>query len=60
MQKEKFLKTFANLPLGLREEIILVLPGQGPITWNAAYFEVVNNTKLSQVILKQLESLKII
>lgn len=60
MQKEKFLKIFANLPLGLREEIILVIPNKGPITWNAAYFEVVNNTKLSQVILKQLELLKII
>jgi len=60
MREEKFLKTFANLPLGLREEIILALPGKGPITWNVAYFEVVNKTKLSQEILTRLEALKII
>jgi hypothetical protein len=31
-RKERFLKIFANLPLPLREEIILVLPEEGPIT----------------------------
>lgn len=60
MLKEKFLKTFANLPLALREEIILSLPEKGPITWNSAYFEVVNETPLSQEILEKLEGLKII
>lgn len=60
MLKEKFLKTFANLPIALREEIILVLSDKGPITWNSAYFEVINNTPLSKEILERLESLKII
>ena len=60
MLKEKFLKIFANLPIALREEIILVLPEKGPITWNSAYFEVVNNTKLGEEILMRLELLKII
>lgn len=38
--KEKFIKIYTNLPLGLRGDIILVLPDLGPITWNVAYLEV--------------------
>jgi len=57
--KEKFLKVYANLPLGIREEIILILEGK-PITWNVAYLEVNNNTKNSQEILRKLEELKIL
>lgn len=58
--KEKFLKVYANLPLGLRGDIVLVLDGREPITWNAAYLEINNNTELSQTILKKLADLKII
>jgi hypothetical protein len=61
--KEKFLKVYYNLPLNLREEVILVLDILGekrPITWNVAYLEVKNNTDLSQEILKKLEDRKII
>lgn len=54
------MKTFANLPIALREEIILVLPDKGPITWNSAYFEVINDTPLSKEILERLKALKII
>jgi len=57
--KERFLKVYANLPLGIREEIILVLEGK-PITWNAAYLEVNNDTKNAQEILIKLEELKIL
>lgn len=57
--KERFLKIYANLPLGVREEIILIFEGK-PLTWNAAYLEVNNNTKHSQEILKKLEELKIL
>jgi len=60
MNKEKFLKIYANLPLGLREDIVLVLDGRGPLTWNAAYLEVSNDTELSQTILEKLVNLKII
>jgi len=58
-KKEKFLKIYANLPLAVREEIILVLNGK-PITWNAAYLEVNNDTKYSDDILNKLEEFKII
>jgi len=54
------LKIFANLPLPLREEIILVLPEKGPITWAVAYIEVINDTEISKIILEKLEAFKII
>lgn len=60
MKKEKFLKIYANLPINLRNEIILVLDKEGPITWNAAYIEINNDTKLSEIIFKKLLQLKII
>jgi hypothetical protein len=58
--KENFLKIYANLPINLRQEIILVLKNKGPITWDVAFFEVDNDTGLSQEILTKLKQLKII
>ena len=60
MIKEKFLKIYANLPLNVRDEIIYVLKDKGPITWNVAYLEIKNNTKLGEEILQKLDDLKII
>lgn len=60
MLKECFLKIYANLPINLREEIILVLPDRGPITWNITYLEVKQDTKLGEEILKKLDELGII
>lgn len=60
MLRERFLKIYAGLPLNLRDEIILVLPDRGPITWDIAYLEVKKNTKLSEEILKMLNELNII
>ena len=60
MGKDTFLKVYANLPLNLREEIVLILSGKGPITWNVAYLEVSNDTKLGKEILEKLAELKII
>lgn len=60
MLREGFLKIYANLPINLREEIVLVLPDKGSITWNIAYLEVKNQTKLSEEILKKLDQLNII
>jgi transcription elongation factor GreA-like protein len=57
--KEKFLKIYANLPLGIRKEIIVVLENE-PFTWSAVYVEVFNNTEKSIVLLKKLEEMKII
>jgi len=57
--RERFLKIYADLPLALRSEIILVLDNE-PITWKVAFVEVYNNTEKSIKILKKLEELKII
>lgn len=59
MKKEKFFRVYANLPLNLREEIILVIKDE-PITWKVAYLEISNNTKLGNEILEKLEALGLI
>ena len=58
--KEKFLKIYANLPLGVRQEIILVLDDNRPITWDVAFFEIDNDTEMGKIILKKLEKLELI
>jgi hypothetical protein len=59
-KKERFLRIYANLPFGLRQEIILVLEDGKTMTWNAAFVEVETDTPLSKIILEKLEKLKII
>ena len=58
--RETFLKTYANTPIALRNDIILVLEGTGTISWYTAYLEVKNNTEISEKILNGLHELKII
>ena len=61
--REKFLRSYANIPLTARKEIVLVLEdeaGKQPITWEVAYFEVKNNTPKSAEILEKLEELGLI
>ena len=60
MGKERFFKVYANLPINLRREIVLVLPEKGPITWNVAYLEINSDTSLGEEILQKLIDLKII
>lgn len=57
--RERFLKIYANLPLSVREEVVCVVEDK-PLTWNVAYLEVRNNTKLGEEILKKLADLEII
>lgn len=54
------MKTYANLPLGIRQEIILVLNDGRPITWDVAFVEVQTDTPLSKQILEKLTLLEII
>ena len=55
MDSAKFYKIYSNLPVNLRNEIIVVLPGNGPITWNVAYLEINSNTELGNKILEKLD-----
>ncbi|GAA4461832.1 hypothetical protein GCM10023093_07290 [Nemorincola caseinilytica] len=58
--KDKFFKVYANLPINLRDEIVLVLPDRGPVTWNVAYLEISHETELGNQIVGKLSDLKII
>ncbi len=58
--RERFLKAYANLPLSTRREIIVVLEQEGPVTWEAAYLEVKNNTEKAKEILEKLAKLNLI
>lgn len=60
MLRERFLKVYANLPLSIRKEIIIFLDKIGPISWDIAYIEVQNKTKIGETIVKKLEKLEII
>jgi hypothetical protein len=57
--KATFLKVYANLPFGMRDEIILVLDGK-PMTWNVAYIEVSIDSIFAKRILKELRALELI
>lgn len=59
-KKIRFIKTFSNLPINIRNEIVYVFPDKGPITWNVAYLEISNDTSLGKEILNKLDSLEII
>lgn len=57
--KAQFEKVYANLPLGVREEIIVVIDGE-PLSWKAAKLEIDQDTVKGKEIVKQLESLHIL
>lgn len=57
--RETFLKIYADIPLNLRKEIILILDKE-PLTWNVAYVEVFNKAQKSEQILKKLREMNII
>lgn len=58
--KDRFLKVYANLPINLRNEVVLVVPETGPVTWNVSFLEINNETKLGELIIEKLIELKII
>lgn len=60
LPKEKFFRVYANLPIGLRDQVVIVVPEVGPMSWNAAYTEVSNNTKIGDSIVEKLIEQKII
>lgn len=58
-KKSQFLKIYANLPLGSRDEIVVVIDNE-PLTWNAAKLEIENDTKKGDEILEMLDKLQIL
>lgn len=57
--KQRFFQIYADLPLSLRQEIIVVI-GDEPLTWNSARVEIENDTGKGKQALKQLEEMGII
>ncbi len=57
--KERFYTVYQNLPLNVRDEVILILHNE-PITWKVARLEIDGNTQLSHTILEKLAALRII
>jgi len=57
--RERFLKIYANLPLGARKEIIVVLEKE-PMTWSAVYVEVYSKTAKGEKILEKLKEMNFI
>ena len=53
-RKAKFRAIYANLPLGARHEIVVVIGGE-PLTWNAAKVEIDAETNKVEEILDKLE-----
>lgn len=54
MHKDAFFRFYANLPLGVRREVVLDLPERGPITWEVAYKEINSDSELGNIILQKL------
>ena len=57
--KERFFKVYANLPINLRREVIVVIDNE-PISWQVAYLEISNETRLGERIVKKLVELDIV
>lgn len=58
-KRAKFLKSYADIPEGLRNDIVVVIEKK-PYTWNTAFIEIEENTNLGKKILKILEDIKLI
>ena len=58
-ERQVFLKTYSNLPLKTREEIVVVLD-EKPITWDSAYLEIKNNTDTGKRILIKLKDMRLL
>jgi len=58
-RKAKFLQVYANLPLGSREEIVVVVDDES-LTWKAAKLEIEQDTPKAKQILDMLFNLGIL
>ncbi len=65
-EKARFLRVYQNLPLTERRNTILVLEDKGktpdkkPVSWDIAYLEISEETKIGDIILNKLIKLNLI
>ncbi len=57
--KANFYRTYANLPMGVRSEIIAVVDGN-PLTWNSLRIEVDNDTPIAKKALENMVQMEIL
>ncbi len=55
----RFFKVYANLPLNLRDEVVLVIDGES-MTWRVVNIEISSETLMGKQVLNKLIELKII
>jgi len=58
-KKAKFYQIYADLPLGLRNEILVVVNDE-PMTWRVAWIEIERETKKGKQILDLLSKMEIL
>ncbi len=58
-KRAKFLKIYADIPEGLRKDIIVVIDKK-PYTWNTSFIEIQGSTSLGEKILKALRNMGLI
>lgn len=59
MDISRFLKVYANLPPRLQDQIVVVVDDK-PMTWNAVYFELLDESELGKKALDKLQKMEII
>ena len=59
MDKSSFIRIYSSLPYAIRKEIIVVIEDE-PYTWDYAYVEIDNGTKLGESILLKLKQMGLI
>lgn len=60
MYRDNFFRFYANLPIGVRREVVLNLEDRGPITWEVAYREINIDSELGKEILQKLMDLEFV
>jgi hypothetical protein len=59
MDISRFLKIYANLPDRLKAQIVVVIDDK-PMTWNAVYLELKEESELGKRILNKLIEMEVI
>ncbi len=59
MDISRFLKIYANLPSRLKDQIVVVIDDE-PMTWNAVYLELKEESELGKRIMKKLIEMEVI
>jgi len=59
MDISRFLKVYSNLPTVIKDQIVVVID-DSPMTWNAVYLELQQESELGKRILEKLIKMEVI